>query len=43
LLYNSLIRFGILGLGNKEALRFTRHEDCYEEIVGGITLYRKIK
>lgn len=43
LLYSSLIRFGILGLGSKESLRFTRHEDCYDELVGGITLYRKVK
>lgn len=43
LLYDSLSRFGVLGLGNKESLRFTRYEECYEELVKDTSLYRKIK
>jgi chemotaxis protein methyltransferase CheR len=43
LLYDSLIMFGVLGLGSKESLRFTKHEECYENLVSGESLYRKIK
>jgi chemotaxis protein methyltransferase CheR len=42
LLHQSLIIFGILGLGNKESLRFTRHEKHYEELDRGEKLYRRI-
>lgn len=43
LLYDSLIRFGILGLGAKESLRFTNYEDCYAAMAEGVPLFRKIK
>ena len=42
LLYESLARFGILGLGNKENIQFTPHEQEYEQIAGGYKLYRRI-
>jgi chemotaxis protein methyltransferase CheR len=40
LLYQSLIRFGFLGLGLKETARFTPHEAHYEEL--SERLYRKV-
>jgi chemotaxis protein methyltransferase CheR len=40
LLYDSLIRFGFLGLGLKETTRFTPHEAHYEELPE--RLYRKV-
>jgi len=43
LLYESLGPGGILGLGDKESVRFTPHGDCYEEIDGWQRLYRKIR
>lgn len=43
LFYQSLARFGILGLGDKESLRFTPHESAYEEIERGERLYRKMR
>ena len=42
LIYDSLITFGILGLGNKESLRFTPREDFYEPLDGADRLYRKV-
>src|SRR6185295_12335877 len=32
LLYQSLVMFGILGLGSRETARFSPHEQAYEEI-----------
>jgi chemotaxis protein methyltransferase CheR len=40
LLYQSLIRFGFLGLGTKETVRFTPHEAHYQELPE--RLYRKV-
>jgi chemotaxis protein methyltransferase CheR len=40
LLYDSLVRFGFLGLGLKETARFTPHEAHYEELPE--RLYRKV-
>jgi chemotaxis protein methyltransferase CheR len=40
LLYQSLIRFGFLGLGSKETVRFTPHEAHYQELPE--RLYRKV-
>jgi chemotaxis protein methyltransferase CheR len=42
LLYNSLVTFGILGLGHNETIRFNPHEHHYEEIERGARLYRRI-
>jgi chemotaxis protein methyltransferase CheR len=40
LFYQSLIRFGFLGLGSKETARFTPHESHYQELAERI--YRKV-
>jgi chemotaxis protein methyltransferase CheR len=42
LFYDSLARFGVLGLGQKETLRFTDLEDCYEELDPREKLYRRV-
>ncbi|HEU5279456.1 MAG TPA: protein-glutamate O-methyltransferase CheR [Gaiellaceae bacterium] len=42
LFYDSLVTFGVLGLGHKEAIRFSPHEEAYEELDPGEKLYRKI-
>ena len=42
LFYDSLARFGVLGLGQKETLRFTDLEDCYEELDQRERIYRRI-
>lgn len=42
LLYDSLARFGYLGLGRSESLRFSPHEDRYETVSRKDRLYRKI-
>ncbi|MEP0876103.1 protein-glutamate O-methyltransferase CheR [Funiculus sociatus GB2-M2] len=43
LLYESLGRFGILGLGRQESLKATPHERHYEELEGNEKLYRRIR
>jgi chemotaxis protein methyltransferase CheR len=43
LFYESLVNFGILGLGSKETLQFTPHENCYEQLEPGTRLYRRIQ
>ena len=43
LFYESLATFGVLALGHKESIRFTRHEDCYEELDAVEKLYRKVR
>jgi chemotaxis protein methyltransferase CheR len=43
LFYDSLVNFGVLGLGSKETLRFSRFEDCYEQLSRTEKLYRKVK
>ena len=42
LFYESLANFGILALGHKESIKFTRHEQAYEEIAPSERLYRKV-
>lgn len=42
LFYESLGRFGVLGLGRQESIKFTPHEKHYEELVSGEKLYRRI-
>jgi len=42
LFYDSLARFGVLGLGQKETLRFTDLEDRYEELDPREKLYRRV-
>lgn len=43
LFYESLGMFGILGLGDKETIVYTDKADCYEDIMVGQKLYRKVK
>ena len=42
LIHASLAPFGVLGLGSREALRFTALEDRYEPVVAAERLYRRI-
>lgn len=42
LLYDSLLTFGILGLGTTETVRFTPFESLYEEIDQATRLYHKL-
>jgi chemotaxis protein methyltransferase CheR len=43
LLYESLSRFGVLGLGRQESLNFTPHEQHYEALEKREKLYRRIR
>jgi chemotaxis protein methyltransferase CheR len=43
LLYRSLGRLGVLGLGKKESMRFTPYEDRYQELDAAERLYRKVQ
>lgn len=43
LIYESLTMFGVLGVGNKESLKFTSREQSYEELHPRDRLYRKVK
>lgn len=43
LLYGSLIKFGTLGMGEKESLRFTPHEGDYAELDSRAKIYRKVR
>ena len=42
LFYDSLVNFGILGLGGKESLKFSQYEDRYEQI-SSEKIYRKVR
>jgi chemotaxis protein methyltransferase CheR len=42
LLHDSLVMFGVLGLGAKETVKFSPHEHAYEEIEGPARLYRRV-
>jgi chemotaxis protein methyltransferase CheR len=41
LFHSSLVNFGILGLGSKESLRFTRYEEQYEPLNAKEKLFRR--
>jgi chemotaxis protein methyltransferase CheR len=43
LIYESLSMFGVLGLGNKESLKFTPREAYYERLDNRDKLYRKVR
>jgi chemotaxis protein methyltransferase CheR len=43
LFYDSLARFGILALGAKESLKFSKYEDCYEPVSPRDKIYRKVR
>ena len=42
LFYDSLVMFGVLALGSKESLRFSKYEACYEPVSGPEKIYRKV-
>jgi chemotaxis protein methyltransferase CheR len=42
LFFESLMTFGVLGLGHKESIRFSPHESDYEVLAPNEKLYRKI-
>ena len=42
LFFESLVTFGVLGLGHKESIRFSPHEKGYEELDATEKLYRKV-
>jgi chemotaxis protein methyltransferase CheR len=42
LLHESLVMFGVIGLGARETMKFSPHEYAYEEIDKTIRLYRRI-
>jgi chemotaxis protein methyltransferase CheR len=42
LFYDSLVNFGVLGLGRKETARFTPYEDRYEALDAAERIYRKV-
>jgi chemotaxis protein methyltransferase CheR len=42
LFYNSLVNFGVLGLGSKESMRFTRFEEHYEALNAKEKIYRRL-
>jgi len=42
LLHESLVTFGIIGLGARETMKFSPHEHAYEEIDKNARLYRRI-
>jgi chemotaxis protein methyltransferase CheR len=42
LLYESLVRYGILALGHKETIRFTSHARRYEELDPAEKIYRRV-
>jgi chemotaxis protein methyltransferase CheR len=43
LFYESLMTFGVLGLGAKESIRFSPFEDLYEELDASERLYKKVE
>jgi chemotaxis protein methyltransferase CheR len=43
LFYESLAMFGVLALGSKESLRFSKYEGCYEPLSNPDKIYRKVK
>jgi chemotaxis protein methyltransferase CheR len=43
LFYDSLVRLGVLCLGSKETLKFSKHEQDYERIDASEKIYRKIR
>ena len=43
LFYDSLVRLGVLCLGSKESLKFSRYESCYERLDPSEKVYRKVR
>ena len=43
LFYDSLATFGVLALGQKETIRFSPYEQCFEELDAEERLYKKVR
>jgi chemotaxis protein methyltransferase CheR len=43
LFYESLVQLGFLGLGSKESLKFSKYEQCYEEVDARDKIYRRVQ
>ena len=43
LFYDSLARFGVLALGQKETIRFSPHERAFEELDADERLFKKVR
>jgi chemotaxis protein methyltransferase CheR len=43
LFFESLAMFGVLALGHKESVRFSPHEECYEELDADERFYRRVR
>jgi chemotaxis protein methyltransferase CheR len=43
LFYDSLVRLGVLCLGSKESLKFSKYESCYERMDTSEKIYRKVR
>jgi chemotaxis protein methyltransferase CheR len=43
LFYDSLSMFGVLALGSKESLRFSKYEECFEPLNQEWKVYRKVR
>ncbi len=43
LFYDSMAMFGVLALGGKESLKFSKYEECYEALSPEQKIYRKVK
>src|SRR6185503_4792892 len=43
LFYDSLVRLGVLCLGSKESLRFSKYGTCYEPLDASEKIYRKVR
>jgi chemotaxis protein methyltransferase CheR len=39
----SLVKFGVLGLGKKESLKFAAIAECFEEVDGDEKIYRRVR
>ena len=42
LFHDSLVRFGVLGLGHRETIRYSGFEQDYEELDGVEKLWKKV-
>ena len=43
LFYDSLVTFGVLAVGVKESLRYSRYADRYEPLVESLGIYRRVR
>jgi chemotaxis protein methyltransferase CheR len=43
LFHDSLVRLGVLCLGSKESLKFSKYEACYERLHDAEKIYRKVR